>query len=50
MRSTLLLDNKEYEDFVDITAEFYDVVVNNPNIDLSTSQVATGRVAELRKI
>ena len=30
MRSTLLLDNKEYEDFVDITAEeFYDVVVNN---------------------
>ena len=48
MRSTLLLDNKEYEDFVDITAEeFYDVVVNNPNIDLSTSQVATGRVAEL---
>ena len=48
MRSMLLLDNKEYEDFVDITAEeFYDVVVNNPNIDLSTSQVATGKVAEI---
>lgn len=48
MRSTLLLDNKEYEDFIDITAEeFYDVIVKNPNIDLSTSQVATGRVAKI---
>src|SRR5690554_622301 len=48
MRSTLLLDKKEYEDFVDITAEeFYDTVVKNPNIDLSTSQVSTGRVAEI---
>lgn len=48
MRSTLLLDKKEYEDFVDITAEeFYDVVVKNPNIDLSTSQIATGKVAEI---
>jgi len=48
MRSTLLLDNKEYEDFVDITAdEFYDAVVKNPDVDLSTSQISTGKIAEI---
>lgn len=48
MRSTLILDNKEYEDFVDITAEeFYKAVDANPDIDLSTSQISTGRVAEI---
>lgn len=48
IRSTLLMDKKEYEDFVDITAEeFYDVIANNPDIDLSTSQTATGKIAEV---
>ncbi|MDY0276512.1 MAG: DegV family protein [Acholeplasma sp.] len=48
IRSTLLLGGKEYEDFIDITAEeFYDVISNNPNIDLSTSQTATGKIADV---
>lgn len=48
IRSTLILNNKEYEDFVDITAEeFYDVVVKNPDIDLSTSQISTGKITEI---
>lgn len=46
IRSTLLIGNKEYVDFIDITAEeFYDIIVNNPNIDLSTSQTSTGTIA-----
>ena len=48
VRSTLIIDNKEYEDYVDIKAEdFYEMVVNNPDIDLSTSQVSTGKVQEV---
>lgn len=48
IRSTLLIDNVEYEDYVDITAEqFYDKIVNNPNIPLSTSQTSTGTVASV---
>ncbi|VEU80085.1 DegV family protein [Haploplasma axanthum] len=48
IRATLVIDKKEYEDFVDITAEkFYDIVVKNPNIDLSTSQTSTGRIADV---
>lgn len=47
VRSTLLLDNKEYEDFVDITADqFYQTIVENPDIDLSTSQASVGLIAE----
>lgn len=47
-RSILNLDGKEYEDFVDITAEaFYDKVVKEPDIDVSTSQTATGKMAEV---
>lgn len=47
-RSLLLIDKKEYEDFVDIKAEdFYDIVVKNPNIDLSTSQTSTGKMVEV---
>lgn len=46
-RSILNLDGKEYEDFVDITAEaFYDTIVKNPDIDISTSQTSTGKMAE----
>lgn len=48
IRSTVLLDNKEYEDYVDITAEeFYQKVVDNPNIQLSTSQTSTGVIANV---
>lgn len=48
IRSTLLIDNKEYEDFIDITAEeFYTKIVENPNIPLSTSQTATGEIANV---
>ena len=48
VRSTLIIDNKEFEDYVDIKAEdFYEMVVNNPDIDLSTSQVSTGKVQEV---
>lgn len=47
LRSTLLLGGKEYEDFIDITAEsFYETVVNNPEIDISTAQTATGKIAQ----
>lgn len=47
LRSTLMLGGKEYEDFVDITAEsFYETVVNNPDIDISTAQTATGKIAQ----
>jgi len=48
IRSTLNLDGKEYEDFVDIQAkEFYDVIVNNPDINVSTSQTSTGKIASV---
>lgn len=48
IRSTVLLDNKEYEDYVDITAEeFYEQVVKNPNIQLSTSQTSTGVITNV---
>jgi DegV family protein with EDD domain len=47
-RSILNLDGKEYEDFVDITAEvFYDTIVKQPDIDVSTSQTSTGKMAEV---
>lgn len=48
IRSTLMIDGKEHEDYVDITAgEFYDIVVKNPDIDISTSQISTGKIAEV---
>lgn len=47
LRSTLLLGGKEYEDYIDITAEsFYETVVSNPEIDISTAQTATGKIAQ----
>lgn len=46
IRSTLNLDGKEYEDYVDIQAkEFYDIIQANPDIDVSTSQTSTGKIA-----
>lgn len=48
IRSTLNLGGKEYEDYVDIQAkEFYDVIVANPDIDVSTSQTSTGKIASV---
>ena len=48
IRSTLNLNGKEYEDYVDIQAkEFYDIVVANPDIDVSTSQTSTGKIASV---
>ncbi len=48
IHSTLSLGGKEYEDFVDITADdFYRTVVNNPDIAISTSQTPTGKIAEV---
>lgn len=47
-RSTLNLGGKEYEDFIDISADqFYNTVVNNPDIDISTAQTSTGKMAEI---
>lgn len=48
IRSTLNLDGKEYEDYVDIQAsEFYKMIEENPNIDVSTSQTSTGKIASI---
>ena len=48
IRSTLNLDGKEYEDYVDIQAkEFYEILENNPDVDLSTSQTSTGKIAHV---
>ena len=48
IRSTLNLGGKEYEDYVDIQAkEFYDSIQVNPDIDVSTSQTSTGKIASV---
>jgi len=48
IRSTLNLGGVEYEDFVDITADkFYETIVNDPDIDVSTSQTSTGKIAHI---
>ena len=48
IRSTLNLNGKEYEDYVDIQAkEFYDIIVANPDLDVSTSQTSTGKIASV---
>lgn len=50
LRSTLNLGGEEYEDFVDITADkFYQTIVKNPDIDVSTSQTSTGKIAHIYK-
>ncbi len=48
IRSTLNLGGKEYEDYVDIQAkEFYKMIEENPNVDVSTSQTSTGKIASV---
>ncbi len=47
IRSTLVIDGEEYEDFVDIKADdFYNRLAENPNVDLSTAQASTGVITE----
>jgi len=49
-RSILYVDDKEFEDFVDITAEnFYKTLIEKPETDVKTSQTATGRMLEVYK-
>lgn len=52
IHSTLIINNKEYEDYIDITAdEFYDILSKNPNVSLSTAQASTGLiVTKLEKL
>ena len=46
-RSNLHLGNKDYIDYIDITAaEFYRQIETNPNIYLKTSQTSTGTMRE----
>ena len=43
LRSILFVGDKEYEDFVDITAsEFYQRLIDDPSLVPSTAQIATG--------
>ena len=47
VHSQLIIDNKSYEDYVDITAEqFYQAIEKNPNVPLSTAQASTGEFIE----
>ncbi len=47
IRSTLLFDDKEYTDFVDIKAEdFYKQLKENPSLHPTTAQTATGVILE----
>lgn len=47
IRSTLIIDGKEFEDYVDITAdEFYKMLEENPNVDVKTAQTSTGLIVE----
>jgi DegV family protein with EDD domain len=47
IRSILLFGEEEYNDFVDITAsEFYQKLVDNPDVAPSTAQAATGVILE----
>jgi DegV family protein with EDD domain len=47
-RSVLMLDGKEYEDFVDINADdFYKTLVATPDIPASTAQTSTGQILEM---
>jgi len=50
IRSILLVGDKEYTDFVDITAtDFYKILEENPDLTPSTAQAATGVILEQYK-
>src|SRR5690554_3266938 len=47
LRSKLIIEGEEYEDYVDITAdEFYDKLNENPNLQISTAMISPGEVLE----
>ncbi len=47
-RSHLLIENDEYEDFVDITTDdFYGRLAKNPELDIHTTQTSTGYIVEM---
>ncbi len=50
IRSILLVGDNEYSDYVDITAEeFYQMLLDNPDLTPSTAQAATGVILEQYK-
>ncbi|OQX93846.1 MAG: hypothetical protein B6I17_01250 [Tenericutes bacterium 4572_104] len=47
-RSLLVIEEEEYEDFVDISSdEFYSRLDNNPDLDIHTAQTSTGYLVNL---
>ncbi|MCK4552477.1 MAG: DegV family protein [Tenericutes bacterium] len=47
-RSLLYIEEKEYEDFVDITTDdFYNQLVANPDLNIHTAQTSTGYLVEM---
>ena len=47
-RSLLIIEDKEYEDFVDITAaDFYKQLDDNPDLDIHTAQTSTGYLVDM---
>lgn len=47
-RSHLLIENTEYEDFVEISSDdFYDRLNKNPDLAISTAQTSTGLILEM---
>ncbi|MBI9008829.1 MAG: DegV family protein [Tenericutes bacterium] len=47
-RSHLIIKNKEFEDFVDVSAdEFYAQLDENPNLAIHTAQTSTGKLIEM---
>ena len=47
-RSVLVIENREFEDFVEISAdEFYEKLEKNPDLDIHTAQTSTGKIHEM---
>ncbi|MGD9909376.1 MAG: DegV family protein [Candidatus Izemoplasmatales bacterium] len=47
-RSLLLIEDQEFEDFVEITSDdFYDRITKNPDLDIKTAQTSTGYLLEM---
>jgi DegV family protein with EDD domain len=47
-RSLLIVEEKEYEDFIEINADdFYKTLVERPNIDVHTAQTSTGAILKM---
>ncbi len=47
-RSVLMVEDKEYEDFVDINADdFYAMLIKNPELNVRTAQTSTGNILKM---